>query len=333
MKRATMRDVARKAGVSEATVSRVLNETGPVAEDKRKKVLDAARALRFSVSRSAASLASGRTMRIGVLVPFAINSWFNATVLDGLFAQADKNGYELVPLIMRSEKDLDTFFSSLPVRGNVDVIIVLSFNLSSEQIDELNHLDMPCVGVDAPAGEKFDSSIGIDDVQAMHDAVRQLKAWGHTRIAYVGRNSGSRFTNTTAVRESGFTSAIEEEGLNHSECPVLYSESEVGKLIEQLQLLSVKPTALCVEDDDLAVRVIRGLRAVNLRVPEEFSVLGFDDDRIASAGELSTVHQDPRAMGERAVQMAINLLEDKHNHEHVVMPTQVILRSTTARVE
>lgn len=331
MKRATMREVARAAGVSEATVSRVLNDTGPVSVEKRNKVLAAAKELRFSVSKSAASLASGRTMRLGVLVPFHINSWFNATVLDGLFEAADRHNFEVVPFIMRSEQDLERFFSMLPVRGNVDAVIVLSFKLTAEQTEELMHLGMPCVGVDTPAGRDFDSSIGIDDAVAMHDAVHTLRELGHTRIAYIGRTSGSRFTNTTAVREQGFVSAVQDEGLLSDECPVLHSTAEVHTVIEQLQMLSIRPTALCVEDDDLAVRIVRGLRSVHLRVPEDFSVLGFDDDRIAAAIELSTVHQDPRRMGVRAVELAIALLDHASEHTHDVMPTHIILRSTTAR--
>ncbi|WP_418968956.1 LacI family DNA-binding transcriptional regulator [Alloscardovia omnicolens] len=332
MKRATMRDVALKAGVSEATVSRVLNGTGPVAQDKRRKVLDAANALRFSVSKSASSLASGRTMRIGVLVPFRINSWFNATVLDGLFAQGDARGYEIVPFIMRSEDDLTKFFEMLPVRGNVDAIIVLSFNLSAEHTQELTQLGMPCVGVDTPSGKEFNSSVGIDDIAAMHDVVHKLHDLGHTRIAYVGRSSGSRFTNTAAVREMGFIEAIADEGLQEQYCPVLYSGNEVSALVEQIQLLDKPLTALCVEDDDLAARIVRGLRSVNVRVPQELSVIGFDDDRIASVLELSTIHQDPRAMGERAVDLAVDLLDKKSAQVHEIMPTRIILRATTARL-
>ncbi len=326
-----MRDVAVEAGVSEATVSRVLNDTGPVAVDTREKVYKAAKNLRFSVSKSAASLASGRTMRIGVLLPFRINSWFNATVLEGLFKSADKHDFEVVPFIMRSENDLQNFFSMLPIRGNVDAIIVLSFKLADEQTQELTHLGMPCIGVDTPDGTEFDSSVGIDDMSAMQAAVKKLMELGHTEIAYVGRTSGSRFTNTTAVRENGFIQAIKDNGLDINRCPVLHSDNDVSATVERIQLLSSVPTALCVEDDDLAVRIVRGLRSVNLRVPEEFSVLGFDDDRIASAIDLSTVHQDPRALGIRAIEIALQLLDDKTKHVHEVMPTRIVLRSTTAR--
>lgn len=309
--RATIHDVAKRAGVSVATVSRVLNSTAAVSQDTEDRVRSAVAELNFSLSQSASTLATGRTMRVGILLPQSLSSWFNSHVLEGIYRELEKSHYEVVPYIMWDEETLTSFFKRLPARGNVDAFIVVSFNLSEQYLHQLDTMNVPCIGVDTPMPDGFDAFVGIDDKQSMLHAVRLLHGMGHSHIAYFARSSQERLASSLPTREMGFTQAIREVGLKPNECPVLDVDNDMTSVLGAMISLQPRPTAICAEDDQLAYSIIKGLRSLGFSVPQDFSVLGFDDQAVATMADLSTIHQDPNELGAIAAQSALRLI-----HEH-----------------
>ncbi|WP_428891019.1 LacI family DNA-binding transcriptional regulator [Bifidobacterium dentium] len=151
MTRTTIADVAKAAGVSVSTVSRALRGLDRVNPETRERVEKEANRLHFSFSKSASSLASGKTMRIAVLLPSEISSWFNSHAFEGIYEVMSKADYDVVPYIVWTQEDLDRFFQNLPGNRNVDAIIEASFDFDEAKKRVLGELTIPVVGMNAPA--------------------------------------------------------------------------------------------------------------------------------------------------------------------------------------
>ena len=182
--KASVNDVAERAGVSVSTVSRAFTRPELVSERTRKKVLQVADELNFSVSRSAVALKRGQTFRIALLAGGHID-WFSARILEGLNSVLHDTGYDFSIYAITHDEERARFFEQLPVRRNADAIIVSSFNLSPDETDRLHAMGIPIVGINVASPGEFDASIGIDDTTAIQILVRHLVALGHRRIAYL----------------------------------------------------------------------------------------------------------------------------------------------------
>lgn len=341
MARTTIADVAQAAGVSVSTVSRALRGLDKVNPDTRKRIEQAAERLSFSFSKSASSLASGRTMRVAVLIPNEINDWFNANVFAGVYDILAERGYDVIPYVMWRERDLDRFFRSLPGNRNVDAIIVCSFDFDESQLRALADFTLPVVGVNTPTDRGFDAAVRIDDAAAMRDAVRLLRSLGHDALAYVGQPvNASPFVCSDSVRMQGFLDAAQECGYDEDHLVVvpsrrhgdMRSEEDIySGIVAQLLSAPVRPTGICASTDATAVPLMRQLRRIGWSIPRDVSVIGFDDDVTAAAVELTTVHQNPAELGREAARRALTLMDgETPQRAHAVMPTSLVLRATTA---
>ena len=186
MARSTIQDVAKLAGVSEATVSRALRGLTNVAPATRERVEAAAAELRFTLSKSASSLASGKTHRILLLVSGGLNNWFNSSVLQGAIEILSPEGYDIVPSFVTNSAELSRLIETLPSNRDVDAIIVTSFTLDAAFRAALASLDMPLVGINNPDIDGLNASVRIDDLEGMRQAVQLLHSLGHERLAYIG---------------------------------------------------------------------------------------------------------------------------------------------------
>lgn len=164
MNKAGIRDVAEAAGVSISTVSRAFTRPDLVSEKTRSKVLETADRLDFNISRSATALKSGQTYRVALLMNEDITSWFNTQVFAGVESVMHDAGYDisLYQHIDTAENRRD-FFTTLPVRRNVDAVFVASFAVDAEEIGQLKRTHVPIIGINTPTTEGFDASISIDD--------------------------------------------------------------------------------------------------------------------------------------------------------------------------
>ncbi|WP_165782790.1 LacI family DNA-binding transcriptional regulator [Bifidobacterium margollesii] len=333
-------DVAAKAGVSQSTASLALRDSKRVKPATKDRVLQAAEELHFTLSKSASSLASGRTMRIFMLVSPAINTWFNASILQGAYQTLHRQGYDLVPYAVRNDPELSEFFALLRGGKNADGAIVSSFDLSRDFKNLLRTLDMPTVGLNTPTTDGFDASICINNANAMNGAVRFLHSQGHRNLAFVEVPDSEPFSFSSSLRSQGFIDSARTLGYDDDAVTVVRGEladsyhspqDAVSQIVAYLMSLPQRPTGICVETDDFAISLMQELKRLHVRIPEDVSVIGFDDNATAPIARLTTIHQDPVQLGRRAAELTLDLIR----HEppeilHQTQETSLVLRDTTA---
>jgi DNA-binding LacI/PurR family transcriptional regulator len=328
-----MADVAERAGVSASTVSRTLRGLTSVSADVRARVEQAARELNFAVSRQAASLVTGKTGVVAVLVP-TLNSWFMGSALSSLGPLLRAAGMELNVYVILDMAERISFFEHLPARRNADALLVFGFDLTDEETTRLDDLGMPVIYVSQHT--KGRPSVYVDDVAGGCKATRHLLNLGHRRIAFVPTVGATGFTFSSRERLLGYRQALTEAGIPLDDELVVTMSVEdkrgLAAAIGALLSLREPPTAVFAEQDELAVAVIHTLRAARIQVPERMSVIGFDDHQVAEWFDLSTVAQSPTDMGRVAGELALKLIDDPEadRTRHVVLPTHLIPRATTA---
>jgi LacI family transcriptional regulator, repressor for deo operon, udp, cdd, tsx, nupC, and nupG len=339
----SMHDVAERAGVSITTVSRALRQSGLVSPQTTARVLAAAQELSFSVSRTASSLATGRTGRIGVLVSGHLGAWFNGSILDGIYAHLRDSELELLIYRINDHDERERFFATLPARRNAEALIVASFALTSDEQQRLQDLSMPLVYLNQPVTGA--PSVSIDDVAGARTGARHLLHLGHRRIAFVQAADQTGFVYSAARRVQGYTAELDAAGVQRSEQLILSARSVTdgeGVLAQYLSQPEL-PTALMVESDELALSVMAACWRVGLRTPGDVSVLGFDDHAMAETFGLSTVAQPVDVLGREAAALAVPLAAGWADPEQrssspepdlpttLTVPTRLVLRDTTGR--
>lgn len=329
---ASMADVARLAGVSVSTVSRALRGSALVSAETTERVSAAAAELSFAISRVASSLASGRLGRIGVLVGGSLQAWFNGSILDAIYEQLHAADNELLIFRIQNRAEREEFFTRLPARRNVDAMIVASFALTDIERQRLQDLGMPVVYLNQRV--RGVPSVSIDDAAGAQDGVRHLMDLGHRRIAFVRAANRTGFSYSAIERIEGFRSAMSEAGVSPSEQMVITTSDldRADEVTAAVLAAGEPPTALAADSDELAIGVLAACSRVGLRVPDDLSLIGFDDHALAERMGLSTVAQPVEALGTQAATMALALAAgDTLPREVVLVPTRLVLRRTTSR--
>jgi LacI family repressor for deo operon, udp, cdd, tsx, nupC, and nupG len=341
-----MADVARRASVSVATVSRALRQSSLVSPETTARVLAAADELSFAVSRTASSLATGRSGRIGVLVAGHLGAWFNGSILDGIYAYLRDHGLELLIYRINDASERERFFATLPARRNADGLIVASFALTTAEQERLQNLSMPLVYLNQTVAGA--PSVSIDDVAGARMGARHLLNLGHRRIGYVEVDNQAGFYYSAADRVDGFRAELTAAGVPTEEQPTLLARSATDgeQVVAQYLDQPVLPTALMVESDELALSVMAACWRMGLRTPEDVSVLGFDDHAMAGTFGLSTIAQPVDVLGHEAAAMAVSMVTTRPSLDQgpgsgpggerdvapkVTVPTRLVLRDSTAR--
>ena len=342
MTRATIADVAKLAGVSQATVSRALRGVDKVSPATRAKVERAADRLNFTLSKNASSLASGKTMRVILLCAGKLNEWFNANVLQGVYEILEPEGYDVSPSVIVDKKEAERYFAQLPKNRNADAIVISSFQLDETARAQLRSTDMPTVGVNTPAASFCDAAIGIDNFDGMSKAVRLLTSLGHTRIAFLGDYIPDDMVYDTSQRMEAFLKAANDNGYDTGNATIISADKHgatlskdglAAQLVAKLLSLPTMPTAICAETDQVAIAVAKELRKQRLRVPEDISVIGFDDTDIAQVADLTTIRQDPLELGRNAGRKVLALLRGQPlDPAYESQEASLILRGTTVRL-
>jgi LacI family repressor for deo operon, udp, cdd, tsx, nupC, and nupG len=327
---ASIEDVAKRAGVSIATVSRSLRGLPDVAAATRDRVLVAARELDYVASPFAARLASGRSSTLGIVVPF-VNRWFFAEVLGAVEGVLSEAGYDLLLNNLADSEGRERFFSVLPVRKRVDAVIVVSLALTDSEVNALRTLDLP-VGV---LGAQYPGllSVRIDDVGAARQAVEHLLSLGHRRIALIGGDTDDpmRFT-PPHHRRTGYLEALAAAGVDVD--PALerlgYFTVDGGEsAMVALLALAERPTAVYAESDEMAYGAMRAIRRSGLRVPDDIAVMGFDDHPTARLLDLSTIRQPVVEQGRQLTQGLLASLGGQIDVQDIVLPTELVVRGST----
>lgn len=299
--KASIQAVAAEAGVSISTVSRTFAKPNLVLPETRSKVMAAAEKLDYRISRSAAALKTGQSFRVALLMSDPISTWFNSNTYAGLDSVLHPAGYDISIFEMADAHDRHEFFATLPVRRNVDAVIVNSFNIVPEEVEKLSNMKVPIVGINIPSINGFNATVSIDDRQAMHVAVEHLFSMGHRRIAYAYETSNDNNQNmvfSAEARLHGLMETAEKRKMTVERIAIRNYEDATNTILNSLLTMDPAPTALYCESDELALPVIYKLCQYGHAVPQELSVIGFDDVPPAAKIGLTTLHQDPFNMGD-----------------------------------
>ena len=326
----TILDIAREAGVSPSTVSRVLSGTAPVAPNKRDLVLAIAKKLRYLPNPSAQSLVRGRTGAIGVLTQ-SIASPFYGEVLLGVEQGLSGSGYHLIFASGNWQTDDELAALSLLSARRVDALIVLTGVLSDDHLRRAAE-DMPLVVIGRSIPGIEDQCLRVDDFQASYEATRYLISLGHRRIIHI---AGPGHHQDAVDRKAGYVQALTEAGLPSDEELIVEGDfTEQSGLIAMQALLrrGVIFSAIFAANDQMAYGARLALYRHGIRVPDDVSLIGFDDQPASAytTPALTTVRQPTHDMGCAAARAALRLLDGKPPALPVIT-TELIIRESVAR--
>lgn len=307
----TIYDVAELSGVSIATVSRVLNSPERVSENSRRKVMQAIDKLGFVPKAEARARVMQNTGRIGVITPYFTSPSF-AERLRGVSSALSSSGYELVIYTVDSMDRLQGYLSTLPIKGYLDGLIVMSLPVDDTAAQRLlsNQLETVLVESSHPSF----SAVLVDDRAGGRMAAEHLIARGHRRFAYVYFGEHPEYSIHPEVqRLAGFREALLENGLSLPSEAVKYvpvSRKGLRETLSELFEQPEPPTGIFAPSDDLAIRVIHRAREMGWHTPRDISVVGFDGIDIAEHVDLTTITQQLAESGQLAVEMLLARLAD-----------------------
>jgi LacI family transcriptional regulator len=331
----TIRDVARVAGVSVATVSRVFNDSGPVNEETRRRIREVAGELRYVPNSAARSLITSRTNTLGVLLPDLYGEFFSE-VIRGIDQTAQQHDYHL--LVSSSHNDKAEMEAALrAMRGRVDGMIVMSPDIDAQALGANLPEGLPVVLLNcAGCGGEFDS-LNVDNYGGARAMVRHLLGRGHRRVAMI-KGEGRNYDAKERLR--GYRAAVRRAGAERRaawEQSGDFTESSGYDAVSALLAATPRPTAIFAANDSMAIGALCALRESGVRVPEEMAVAGFDDIPIARymSPPLSSVHVAIDELGARAMAALLHAVAHKNQHarRQETLPTTLVVRDSCGGIE
>ncbi len=328
-------DVAARAGVSKATASRALSGNGYVAEATRLRVQEAAKEIGFIASPNAASLVTGQTKNIGVVIPF-INRWFFGEILEGIEKALLNRGYDMTLYNLHpGSLDRGRVFDFFLARKRFDGVIVVGVEPTPEETERLLRVGKPIVSIGAPTtGIR---SLTIDDCGSARLATEHLIGLGHRRIMHLGGIIGhSDDSAIHTLRRDGYLQAMAAAGLDGEVRTAQTPLSVPGGYDAGTHALSdplSRPSAIFAVCDEVAIGTIIAARRTGIRVPSDLSVVGIDGHEYAEMFSLTTIEQQPSAQGQLAVEDLLAAITGEPRPPDVVqMPARLVVRASTAHI-
>jgi LacI family transcriptional regulator len=330
-RQATIRDVAREARVSVATVSRALNDSGPVRDDTRRRVHDAAENLRFTPHGGARSLTTSRTNTLGVLLPDLYGEFFSE-IIRGIDRSAQRAGYQLLLSSARNARD-EVHGAFRAMYGRVDGLVLMAPDVELAELFTQHRDGTPIVFINSPVTSPDARLITIDNHGGAYRMVKHLVSKGHHRIAII---RGADSNHDAAERLRGYRAALDDCGIERD--PYLefkgdFSEGAGYRTARAMLKLRPRPTAIFAANDAMAIGALSALGEEGVAVPNEIAVAGFDDIPIAryASPPLSSVHVPIAQLGERAMELLVGAIAGLENGagRRVVLPTTLVIRKSS----
>jgi DNA-binding LacI/PurR family transcriptional regulator len=313
MPKASIVDVAERAGVSVATVSRALRNHQYVAAATRARVIEAAEALHYVADANASRLASGRSNTIGLLAPI-LTSWYTSEIIVGVEEVLTDVGLDLLISTRGLPHERNEFTLASAFHQRVDGVILVDAFVYESGARELMKASTPAVAL----GEKLDAvpSLCIDNQLGGELATRHLLELGHRRIALMGGPSARDIVSTVPQqRTAGYAAALASQRIRVDKTLIVDGgfTIEGGRRAGRRLLGSANPpTAIFCMSDEMAFGVLQACRELGVSVPGDFSVIGFDDHSVSAAVGLSTIRQPVRQMGNLAARLIADVLGGHH---------------------
>lgn len=301
--RATATDVARLAGVSQMTVSRVINNDPAVRDKTREKVEAAIQELGYEPNKAARSLVSANPIRIALLYSNP-NSTFLSKMMIGVLDQARKSDTQVVVVTCEEGPDAEGTVHGLIEDGIDGVVLAPPLCDSTPLFKILNDNEVPAVTVGSSHRDEKISAVFMDDKAAAATITRHLVSLGHRRIGFIIGEAGQ---TASMLRLDGFGEAMGEAGIPVDESLIIQGEFSYRsgfEATEQMLEMPEPPTAILASNDDMAAGAISAARQFRIRIPEELSVCGFDDSLMSSQiwPPITTIHQPIDEMTQAAIE-------------------------------
>jgi len=327
---ATIIDVARRAGVSYATVSRVINNEAYVKAETRQRVLQALIDLDYVANRQARSLRGGRTHMIGLLVR-DLGTGYIGEIIRGIDLELGERQYDLLLYTTHGRGQRESDYVATLTRGMVDGLLLVLPRTPEDYLAKLRQTHFPHVLIDHQGIDMAGPAVGATNWQGGYDGTAYLVALGHQRIGFI---TGDLTLGCAVERRAGYQAALCHHGLPSE--PSLIVEGDFSQTAgyngtKSLLALQKPPSAIFASNDAMAFGVMEAAREQGLRIPEDLSIVGFDDIPQAKSFHpaLTTVHQPLEAMGRVATQMLFGYLADPSRaEERIELPTQLVIRNS-----
>jgi LacI family repressor for deo operon, udp, cdd, tsx, nupC, and nupG len=325
-------DVAHAAGVATSTVSRALRGLPGVSAEVRVNIAVLADSLGYVASRSASTRDGGQTFTVGIIVPY-VGRWFFGTVSDAAEQILSAAGYDVLLYNVGSPEARRRFFSTMPLRERVDAVLSLLIP-EEDEVAALRSLHVPLAITVGGARPGF-TVVGIDDRAGAESAVRHLVDLGHRRIGLIGGCAGPLQWTTPGTRRQAYRDVLAHAGIPHD--PALeadggYTLRGGERAMTELLATARPPTAVFAQSDEMAMGALNALRTHRLRVPDDVSVIGFDNHELSEVVGLTTIAQPVAGQGAEAALLLLRQLRDPAAPlpGHRLMPTRLMVRETTA---
>jgi len=331
-KRVTIRDVAQRAQVTPAIVSRVINsdKTLNIKDETRANVLEAIKALNYVPNSVARSLRTQTSNTIGVLISDIANPFYTE-IVKGIQSAAAENGYTIVLCDTTDSSEVEKKHIEKLRSQFVDGIILASSYVEDDVISMLEDFNIKYVLVNRGSGDSSAPYVKSDDTEGIAEAMKYLLEKGHRRIAHL---AGPLYAETSIRRLSSYRKALYAADIPYNSQYVvetMFDEQSGYEACNTLLKLEDRPTAICAANDMTAIGAMRAIKEAGLSVPEDISIIGYNDIWVASkvSPALTTVRCNMDEMGKKALKILMELIKGTPMVEHkVVLPTKLIKRES-----
>lgn len=329
----TIYDIARLAGVSTATVSKVFNQRGSISEETKKKIMQISKELNYQPSVVASALTGKKTYTIGLLIPDLVNPFF-AEMTRNVEDRAHELGFNLVICNTDNDMQKEMTYIQLLRQKSVDGIIIATGVRNDKLLKELVHEQIPIALIAREMSVLTASTVLVDDFAGGYGAASYLAGLGHKRIAVIAENLSLA---SSKERVKGYRYALEEAGLVYDEAYVKESDFSLeggSRAASELLDEAEPPTAIFACNDLLAIGAIQAAKQRGIRIPEQLSIVGFDNTILAAISDppLTTIAQPIQAMGQQVVDLITGEINNpKAIKQRIVLLPELIVRDSAQR--
>ena len=334
MNNLTLEDIAQRSGVSRSTVSRVINDHPNVSKKVRTRVKEIINKTGYQPHAAARALVSKRSWTCGLILPRTINSFFTdpyyPCLIQGIAQECSKQNYTFSLFLMGDEEDEDKMFRRISRRGFMDGILFQSDQIGDSLIDRLVRSEIPLVVLGRPIHNGKISFVDVNNIESVENAVEYLISLGNKKI---GTITGPLNTTVGIDRKKGFENAIKKHGMDCNDSLITEGNfTEASGYEGMRKLLKSKPDAVFTASDQMALGAIRAIKEVGLKVPEDISIIGYDDFPLPfpSKPALSTIRQPIGNFGSEAIKVLIDIIENGlEPARNIILKSELVIREST----
>lgn len=324
---ATIKDVAKETGLAVSTVSRVLNNRGYISENTRKNVYDAMKKLNYQPNEVARSLSKKTTNTIGIIVPHINHPYFSELIEHIESAAYDKN-YKILLFNSKDRDDKENEILDMCQKNRVAGIILCS---GTVQTNKFSNINVPLITIERSL-EQSTASVLCDNLQGGTEAGKHLIECGCKNLIHISGVSG--VSMPADERATGFIEYCTQKGVNCKEVKTDVNQYKIGKyqdFIEDVLKSNREIDGIFASSDLIAAQILQVCVKLNIKVPEQLKIVGFDDVFISSTTTptITTIHQPIKEMAELAIKLLIDANEGKEIPSNNVLPVHLVKRGTT----